>query len=254
MYTKRCAFSCLLIGAALILASCAALGGRGLGGGIPGSGNVQTETRTPGVFEAITLAYPADVIIRQGADPSVQIEADDNLLAQLSTEVVSGRLTIANRETEWKKQVNPSTPVKITVTVKDVREIEFSAPVGTLEANGLQAGTLKLILSGGAQMKISALEVDMLDGTLSGAGDVQIAGTADEIKLLHSGLGNFNAGGLQSRKATVELSGMGNATVRVESELVATITGAGSINYYGQPRIEKKLNGAGAVKPAEEAD
>lgn len=235
---------------ALLSVSCAGMKA-GLGGGIPGSGNVQTETRAPSAFDAITVAYPADVVIRQGTDHSVEIEAEDNLLAQLTTEVVSGRLTIANRETEWKARVNPSKPVNVIITVKDLREIEFSAPVGTLEVNGLQAGTLKLTLSGGAQMKLAALELDLLDGTLSGAGDIQVAGTADEIRLLHSGLGNFNAGDLQSQKATVELSGMGNATVRVELELVATITGAGSISYYGQPRVEQNIKGAGSVKPVE---
>jgi hypothetical protein len=64
-------------------------------------------------------------------------------------------------------------------------------------------------------------------------------------------LGNFNAADLKTNTATVELSGMGNATVRVEKELAATITGAGSINYFGNPRVEQNVKGAGSVKPAE---
>ena len=46
----------------------------------------------------------------------------------------------------------------------------------------------------------------------------------NETKLILSGLGNFNAADLKSIKAYVELSGMGNAIVRVEKELTATIT------------------------------
>jgi hypothetical protein len=117
--------------------------------------------------------------------------------------------------------------------------------------NDLQTDTLKLVLSGGAQIRLNGIQVDLLDSVLSGAGDIQVSGTADKVKLILSGLGNFNAAELKSNQATVELSGMGDATVRVEQELAATITGAGSINYFGHPHVEQNINGAGSVKPAE---
>jgi hypothetical protein len=154
-------------------------------------------------------------------------------------------------ETDWNASVNPSNPVKIIISVRDLNEIVLSAPVGSLEVNDLQAGTLKLVLSGGAQVRLNGIQVDLLDSVLSGAGDIQVNGTADEIKLILSGYGNFNAADLKSNTATIELSGMGDATVRVEAELSATITGAGSIKYFGNPRVKQNVTGAGSVKSAE---
>jgi putative autotransporter adhesin-like protein len=242
----------LLIFAALLSTSCSLAKGGGLAGGIPGSGNIQTETRDIGAFQALSIEYPgAKISIQQGNNESIEIQADDNLLPQLSTEVLSGRLTIKNKETDWKASVNPSKPVKISITTGNLNEIVLSAEVGDLEVNDLRADTLKLVLSGGAQIKLNGIQVDLLDSMLSGAGDIQASGTADELKLILSGLGNFNAADLKSHKANVELSGMGNATVHVENELAATITGAGSINYFGNPRVEQKVKGAGSVKPAE---
>jgi hypothetical protein len=230
-------------------------GGAGLGGGIPGSGIVQTETRNTGAFESISVEYPgAAITIGQGDKETVEIEADDNLLPQLSTEVISGSLTIKNVETEWKSMVNPSVRVQISIIVRELNEIVLSAPVGDLEVNGLQADALKLVLSGGAQIKLNGIQVDLLDSILSGTGDIQASGTADQIKLILSGLGNFNAADLKSNKADIELSGMGNATVQVEKEIVATITGAGSIEYLGNPRVEQHITGAGSVKPVESQD
>jgi hypothetical protein len=221
-------------------------------GGVPGSGNIQNETRDTGAFTAISIEYPsAEIIVQQGNKDNVEIEADDNLLPQLSTEVLSGRLTIKSKETDWKVSVSPSKPVKMTITARELNEIVLSAAVGDLEVNGLQTGTLKLVLSGGAQIKLNGLQVDLLDSVLSGAGDIQASGTANEIKLILSGLGNFNGADLKSTKATIELSGMGNATVQVEKELAATVSGAGSVQYFGNPRVEQKVNGAGSVKPAE---
>lgn len=250
MHTKKFLIPAMLLCIALVTASCS-LTKSGLGGGVPGSGNIQTETRDTGAFEAISIEYPAaEITVQQGDQEAVEVEADDNLLPQLSTEVLSGRLTIKSTETDWKTSVNPSKPVKINITVKDLNEIELSAPVGNLVVDDLQADKLKLVLSGAAQIKLNGIQVDLLDSVLSGAGDIQANGTADEIKLILSGLGNFNAANLKSNRATIELSGMGDATVRVEKELVATITGAGSIKYLGNPHVEQSVNGAGSVQPA----
>ena len=244
-------FVSLLIFTSLVIASCSFIGGSGLGGGVPGSGKIQTETREPGAFDAIAIEYPgAEITVEQGDKEIVEIEADDNLLPQLSTEVLSGTLTIKNVETDWKTTVNPSKPVKINIIVRDLSEIILSAPVGDLKVNDLQAGTLKLVVSGGAQVRLNGIQVSVLDSVLSGAGDIQASGTADELKLVLSGLGDFNAADLQSNKANIELSGMGGATVRVEDDLAATITGAGSIQYFGNPHVEQSINGAGSVKPA----
>ncbi|HEX5808920.1 MAG TPA: head GIN domain-containing protein [Anaerolineales bacterium] len=252
MNTRKLLLPALLVCTALLVVSCSFLGGGGFGGGVPGSGNVQTETRNPGAFEAIAIEYPgAEIIIEQGDNETVEIEADDNLLPQLSTEVLSGTLTIKNVETDWNAMVNPSKPMKIHITVKDLNTIVLSAPVGDLEVNDLQASTLNLVVSGGAQVKLNGLQADLLDTVLSGAGDIQASGKTNEIKLILSGLGSFNAADMESKKADIELSGMGGATVRVEEELAATITGAGSIQYFGNPHVEQSVNGAGSVKPAE---
>jgi hypothetical protein len=244
-------FVSLLIFISFVIASCSFIGGSGLGGGVPGSGKIQTETREPGAFDAIVIEYPgAEITVEQGDKEVVEIEADDNLLPQLSTEALSGTLTIKNVQTDWKATVNPSKPVKINIVVRDLSEIILSAPVGDLKVNDLQAGTLKLVVSGGAQVRLNGIQVRVLDSVLSGAGDIQASGTADELKLVLSGLGDFNAADLQSNKAEIELSGMGGATVRVEDDLAATITGAGSIQYFGNPHVEQTINGAGSVKPA----
>src|SRR5919108_2237740 len=150
MNTKKLILPVLLVGTALLTASCSLIGNRGFGGGVPGSGNIQTETREPGAFETISIEYPgAEILVQQGDRDTIEIETDDNLLPQLSTEVISGTLTIKNVKTDWKTSVNPSKPVKINVTVRELTGIVLSAPVGDLEVNDLQADTLKLVVSGG---------------------------------------------------------------------------------------------------------
>lgn len=251
MNTRKYLGLSLLACVVLAAAACGPTKGAGLGGAIPGSGNVKSEARDTSPFEAISVDYPADVTIQQGAESRVEIQAEDNLLPQITTEVTSGRLTIKAAEIDWNARVNPSKPVKIAITVKSPKEIAFSAPVGTVQVNAVQAGTLKLVLSGAGQVMLTGVRIDLLDTVLSGAGDIQATGVANELKVALSGWGNFSASDLQTKKATVDLSGAGDVTVRVEQELAATIKGAGSVKYFGNPRVEQSVTGAGSVKPAQ---
>jgi len=236
----------------LMNASCSLMGGSGLGGGIPGSGNIQTETRYTGTFDVVSIEYPgAEIIIQQGDSETVEIEGDDTLLPQLSTETLSGALTIKSLAADWKTSVNPSQPVKIMITAKDLNEVVLSAPVGNVEMNDWHADTLKFVLSGGADVKLNDIEVDLLDIDLSGVGNIDANGTASDVNLILSGVGSFNAGDLKSTRAIIDLSGMGSAIVQVEEDLTATLTGAGSIKYYGTPHVEQNVTGAGSVEPAE---
>ncbi len=253
MNTYRVILISVLVCGALASVSCAPAGS-GLAGAIPGSGNVQTERRDTGAFHAVLVEYPADITIQQGQEDSVEIEAEDNLLPQLSTVVSSGKLTIKTAVTDRAGRVNPSKAVKIHITMQDPTEIEFAAPAGSLEMNGVRAPMLKLVLSGAGMLRLNRIQVDAFDGTLSGAGDVQVTGIAQEIKLVLSGLGNFDAAELKSHRASVELSGMGDVVVRVEAELNARVSGSGAVSYFGTPRVEQVVTGAGSVKSAEQTN
>jgi len=225
--------------------------GSDFGGGTQGSGKIESETREVQDFLAVSINYPADVVIQQGKVESVKVEADDNLLPQLTTEVNDETLVIDNKEESWSQRVNPTERVKITITVKDLREIEFSS-AGSLRLNGLKTDELSVNLNGAGEMILNDLDVNKLESRLSGAGNIKANGTADELELRISGVGSFEAPELQSMVASVRISGAGSATVRVEDELTARVSGAGSVKYYGSPTLDEDVSGAGSVSRVDE--
>ena len=225
--------------------------GSDFGGGVQGSGKIESETREVQGFLAVSINYPADVIIQQGKVESVKVEADDNLLQQITTEVDDETLVIENKEESWSQRVDPTERVKITITVKDLREIEFSS-AGTLRLNGLKTDELSVNLNGAGEMILNDLDVNKLESRLSGAGNIKANGTAKELELRISGVGNFEAPALQSMVASVRISGAGSATVRVEDDLTARVSGAGSVKYYGSPTLDEDVSGAGSVSQADE--
>jgi energy-converting hydrogenase Eha subunit A len=220
-----------------------------INGAIPGSGVMARETRETEGFDSISIRFPAKVTISQGSKESVIVEAEDNLLPQLATDVRSGTLFIKNNETNWAKRVDPRETVKITIVVKNLKEISFSS-AGSLVVENLESDELRLSISGAGEVTLSGLRVGKLDVSLSGAGTILADGKVEDVNVSISGLGSFEGKGLSSQVATVDISGAGSATLRVEKELTARVSGAGSINYYGDPAVRQHISGAGSVKKA----
>ena len=216
-----------------------------IGPGERGSGNVISQTREVSDFEAVSVSYPATVLIKQGNAESLKIEAEDNLLPNLKTQVKNGTLEIFYKR-ENGKHVNPTKTVKITIVVKDLTNVDFSS-AGELVVENLKTDNLDVSLSGAGNIKLDKILVKALSVSLSGAGSSTASGTADDLNLNISGFGDFKGADLHSKDAQVDISGAGSATVWVDNDLNAQISGAGSISYYGSASVTKQVSGVGGV-------
>jgi hypothetical protein len=216
-----------------------------IGPGERGSGNVITETREVSGFDAVNVSYPATVLIKQGNAESLKIEAEDNLMPNLKTQVKNGTLEIFY-ERENGKHVNPTKTVNITIVVKDLVDVEFTS-AGELIVENLKTDALDVSLSGAGNIKLDKILVKTLGVNLSGAGSSTASGTADDLSLNISGFGDFKGKDLHNKDAQVDISGAGSATVWVADSLDAQISGAGSISYYGSPSVSKQISGVGNV-------
>ncbi|MEO8355439.1 MAG: DUF2807 domain-containing protein [Chloroflexota bacterium] len=215
------------------------------GPGVRGSGNVVSETRKVSGFDAIEVDYPARVLISQGTTESLKIEAEDNLLPGLKTEVKNGELRIYYKSVDG-EHVNPTRTVTINITVRELSAVDFSS-AGELILDGIKSEDLSISLDGAGNVKLNDITVQGLSVNLSGAGSASASGTADDISLNISGFGDFNGKELQTNNASVNISGAGGASVWAEDKLSATISGAGSVNYYGSPTVTKQISGVGNV-------
>lgn len=216
------------------------------GPSLPGSGNVISQTRQVSDFQAIDLEYPAQVFITQGEAVSLKIEAEDNMMPGLTTDVKNGTLEIDYKSGPGKR-VNPRKPVIITIVAKDLNDVRFSS-AGTLTIDGFKTDDLNLSLSGAGALKLNNLVTSTLTLDLSGAGSTTASGKADRLSLHISGFGDFNGSELHTKSSDVSISGAGSAIVWADEELSANISGAGSVSYYGPAKVTKQISGVGEVK------
>lgn len=204
---------------ALLLSGC----NGGFGGVVTGSGNVKTESRNVSGFQAVSLSGVGNLTIDENGTESLTVEAEDNLLPYIQTEVQGNRLVIGSKDNT---SLNPTKPINYRLTVKDLNSIDLS---GAGKITGADINTPKLTVN------------------VSGAGDITLTGKADSQEINLSGAGNYHGDNLMSKDVKITTSGAGSAVVQVSDTLDATVSGAGSVRYIGDPQVKQNVSGAGSV-------
>ncbi|MGZ7068857.1 MAG: head GIN domain-containing protein [Methanobacterium sp.] len=207
-----------------------------------GSGKVINQTRDVASFNQIDFNGAGELIITQGDKESVTVQADDNLMNNIKTNVNNNKLTISFDN----NMPVPTQPVKIYVTVKDLNSINVTG-TGLVKSDNLNVNGLTLTINGAGNSTLNNLNAQTLNITLSGAGTITTSGNVNEQNMQISGAGEYNAGNLTSKIATVTINGGGKSTVKVSDTLNAIINGAGQISYIGSPKVTQQISGVGNV-------
>jgi len=213
---------------------------------IVGSGNVISETREVGYFDKVELKRLGNVYITQGETNKLTIEAEDNLLPYLSTEVTNNELVI-NKKRSTLAWIIKKKPINIYVTIKDVNELVVLGS-GDITSNSLiETNSLKLKISGSGNINVNT-DTNYLETGISGSGGIVVNGIANTHNLYISGSGNVNALNLSTITTNIMISGSGNVKVNVIDELNIKISGSGNVQYIGDPEVNTSVSGSGSVK------
>lgn len=213
---------------------------------VTGSGKVISQSRSVTGFTRVVFGGIGELVITQGSAEDLKIEAEDNIMARIRTEVKNGTLTIDFDRENWQDLVNPTKPVKYMLSVKDLTALELTG-AGNASLDSLKTSNLSLRIAGAGSIKIAKLEASNLATSLSGAGNLDLSGKVTRQELTLSGLGHYGCGNLESQTAKLTLTGAGGATVWAKDALDVTITGVGSAGYYGSPKITKNITGVGVL-------
>lgn len=213
---------------------------------LSGSGNIVEEDRPVSNFDQVVLNGMGNLIITQGNSKSLTIEADDNILPVITTEVKSGVLVIGLKE-----GIRMVGTAKITyhLAVKDLSGLEISG-LGQANIAQLQSKSLELGLSGSGKIQIDDLQAETLSANSSGLGAFTLGGKVTTLTLNFSGAGFFDAKNLETSTATLTINGTGTASVWVTDQLDVNISGGGYVSYYGDPQVTKTISGIGKVEKA----
>ena len=206
------------------------------------------EEREVSGFNAIDMRSFGRVVLTQGETESLTIEGSDNLVPLVRTSVNGSKLIIEMEENinvvDWNNKENVLT---FKITVRDLTDLTLSG-LADVQMETLSTTDLGVTMSGAGQLILGDLAAENLDVIVSGLGSVEIAGQVTDVGIEIPGAGSVNAGELECQTATVDISGLGSATVWVTGELKGTISGSGSVSYYGDPQTSVNTTGLGSYK------
>ncbi|AWI26012.1 head GIN domain-containing protein [Flavobacterium pallidum] len=214
-----------------------------LNDGVEGSGNVIIQTRNVTEnFSGIRTGGGLEVVVEQGNAVQVKVEADDNIMPLVKTEVRDGVLVIET-EGSFSSQNGPV----ITVTMPNIKELSVDGG-GNLHSNGtLISDRLVLTSEGGASMDVNA-EADKLVMDASGGGNIHARGKALDVEANASGGSPIDAEQLQANNVKADASGGGSISVYPILSLTADASGGGGISYHKIPKqLNKSESGGGWV-------
>jgi len=194
----------------------------GLGAGVKGSGNRVTQKRDVASFTSISTEGAFDVEIVCQKTLGVEIEADDNVIPLVSTEV-------SNNVLRLKPTTNYSTA--------DAPKIKINVPnIEAFSADG--AGTIQ----------ISGINNDKLQIALNGAPNLTASGTTKLIGIDTNGAAKIDTHNLRAAHAVVDSKGVSKVDLGVSSQLDVTVSGPSHVTYSGDPVVNKTVHGPGKVE------
>ena len=185
--------------------------------------NVTSESRNVSGFEEVELQGVGNLSIQQTGSESLTVEAEEDVLPKIRSEVENDRLIIGP---EPKTSIQTTQPINYELTVKDLNALK---------------------VSGSGNVDAEDISTDELAVTTSGTGNVKISGEADSQGINISGSGSYQAEDLESKEVKVDVGGSGSAIVNVSDELNAEVSGSGSVEYIGDPTVNQYVSGAGRV-------
>jgi hypothetical protein len=190
--------------------------------GIRGDGNITTDQRTVPAFSTINATGGFDIHWSAG-QPAVVIMTDSNLLSHIKSEVTDDTLHIYSDT-----RITPSHGIQVTLTGGTLTGVRLT---GDIQFNAAQLS--------GKSLKIES----------TGAADIHVDGVVDDLNASLTGACKLSAASLKTKTTEIKLVGASDAEIAVSDALKASIVGAGSLKYAGEPKmIEQKVTGAGSIK------
>jgi hypothetical protein len=233
---KTIKFALSLLFAAALLSSCQKINGKG---------DTVSESRTVSGYSGIELSMGATVYFTQGETYSLEIQAQENLMAYIQTDVKGDNLVIREKSGV---NLGKHDPIKIYITAPDVNYVAISGS-GSINVTGLwTGGSISASIDGSGDIQIENMMAENFTTTISGSGNVKVnGGTVNYENLSIDGSGNIDLRYLESDTTYAKISGAGDIYVKVIRFLDATIDGSGNIYYYGTPVISTHISGSGNI-------
>lgn len=199
------------------------------------TGPIRTETRYLPAFKAIEVKDNVELVLIQDTQARLEVEAGENLLSSIRTDVKNDRLYIENyNKCNWVRSYRKKMQVRLYLPQMPFLAVIHDGESLIRTEGTIQPDTLFLYQNRSGDYDLS-LQVTRLWMTNYNLGNMTLRGHAETLNAYTYGLGNVDASQFTSKSCHYHLHGSGNVQVRAVEFLGAFLTGLGNLTYFGNP-------------------
>jgi hypothetical protein len=211
------------------------------GSGVTGNGEVVEESRDiTGDFTAVTASEGLDVRITQAPDFKIRVEADENVIDLIGTDISEGKLKI-----HAIKNIGRATK-KVYVSLPDITSLEANSGADLVGEGLIEAEKVRLSASSGGGLNVE-LVADQIDAETSSGADIRLGGRANLLYASASSGSDIKAVDLEAKVCRADASSGADIRVNVTEQLTADASSGADIGYSGNPKVDTQKSASGSV-------
>lgn len=210
----------------------------------PGNDTITSKTYNVSDFSSLELEVIGEVYYEQSDSAYLAASGSSALIDALEVSGSNGELTVEQKN----KRSFSGSKKELTIRVGSPRltSIDYRG-VGTLHLKGHCEGeSLTISDQGVGQMMIEDCHVGTFRLNSRSIGKVEIKGSATDTFIDLEGIGDIDCSEFRSKNVEGVSKGAGNLSVHAEESLEISISGIGSVKYYGDPsEVRSDISGLG---------
>ncbi len=204
---------------------------------IEGNGKMVTRDVAVSSFDALKASGVYELRLSQGNTESVKIEADENLQEYFTVKNEGNKLVI---DMEKLKNVNlkMKNKLRVYVSFKKLKEMELNTVGDVASEENLSFDNLDMNNNsvGNVNLKLTAQKLDLNN---SSVGNINLEGKAQDAVVKNNGVGSLKAGSFVVQTMNIENTGVGNAEVNAEKNLMVKDSFLGKVNNKGKAAVRR---------------
>jgi hypothetical protein len=203
---------------------------------LKGTGEIVKEKRTIADFNSLEVHKNIYVTITQDSVNSIEVEAGENLLSLIETEVREGQLYITNNNTcNWVRSYEKE--IHVYVHVKNLANINSYSSKDINSTNTITSPVLYIHNYFNGNIFLDIATDESYTKQMGAGGDITITGQSDYNYVFDQGYGFVYLQNLQSNRALIWQKGTGDIHLNVRDKLDVRIDHFGNVYYSGNPEI-----------------
>lgn len=212
------------------------------GNGKTGNGEIVEETRAVSEdFTEVLASEGIDVFVTQDSEFKISVEADENIIDLIGTDIRDGKLKIHAIENIGRATKN------VYVSLPRITALNSSSGADLVVQNVIESESIELDASSGADLRVE-LRANEVSADASSGADIRISGTADILHADASSGSDIKARELEVKRCNADASSGADISVNVSESLVADASSGADITYSGEASVHTKKSVSGSVR------